>query len=29
MNAAQSLIHEENDDVRITQWSLHPGGATG
>ena len=29
MNAAQSLIHEENDDVRITQWRLQPGGATG
>jgi quercetin dioxygenase-like cupin family protein len=29
MNAAQSLIHEENDDVRITQWRLQPGAATG
>jgi quercetin dioxygenase-like cupin family protein len=29
MSEAQSLIHEENDDVRITQWRLHPGAATG
>jgi quercetin dioxygenase-like cupin family protein len=26
---AQSLIHEENDDVRITEWRLEPGAATG
>lgn len=29
MNKAESLIHEENDDVRITEWRLEPGAATG
>ncbi|MFZ0486916.1 MAG: cupin domain-containing protein [Arenicellales bacterium] len=29
MSKAEPLIHEENDDVRITEWRLEPGAATG
>ena len=29
MSDTRSLIHEENDDVRITEWRLQPGAATG
>lgn len=29
MSEAEPLIHEENDDVRITEWRLEPGAATG
>lgn len=29
MSKSESLIHEENDDVRITEWRLEPGAATG
>ena len=29
MSNAEPLIHEENDDVRITEWRLRPGDATG
>jgi quercetin dioxygenase-like cupin family protein len=29
MSKAESLIHEENDEVRITEWRLEPGAATG
>jgi quercetin dioxygenase-like cupin family protein len=29
MSQAEPVIHEENDDVRITEWRLEPGAATG
>jgi len=29
VSKAECLIHEENDDVRITEWRLEPGAATG
>lgn len=29
MTRAEPLIHEENNDVRITEWRLEPGAATG
>lgn len=29
MSKTESLIHTENDDVRITEWRLEPGAATG
>jgi len=29
MSKAECLVHEENDDVRITEWRLEPGAATG
>jgi quercetin dioxygenase-like cupin family protein len=29
MGKGESRIHEENDDVRITEWRLQPGAATG
>lgn len=29
MGRTESLIHEENAEVRITEWRLEPGAATG
>jgi beta-alanine degradation protein BauB len=29
MNRAQSIRHEDNDAVRITEWRFAPGAATG
>ena len=29
MSTVKPLIHEENEDVRITEWRLEPGDATG
>jgi len=29
LSKAQCLLHEENPDVRITEWRLDPGDATG
>ena len=29
MSTVKPLLHEENDDVRITEWRLEPGDATG
>ena len=29
MSVVKPLIHEENDDVRITEWRLEAGDATG